>query len=127
MVVVVCEWGSSTRCGWCALYGDHKGAVDNVRMQAVCRHVPAQGARSEHCRRERLMYCPHCGRLWNRDVHGALAIRLNLLWYLRYGVWHPFYRPPWVMQGKDLDEHGQPNFHQDKPVPLHNVVAATDG
>lgn len=87
-------------------------------MTRMYRTYPGVDGRPDKRRRERVLYCSHCGRHWHRDEHGALAILVNALWYLRYGVYHPFYRPPWATPASDTKR----NFHQREPVPLHNTA-----
>lgn len=113
LVVLVCEWGTSSRCVWCALYGKHGGDVEKIRLTKVYRQYSKL-----KLRQERVLHCTHCGRYWNRDEHGALAIRVNALWYMKYGVYHPMFRPPYSCVGKDLGPDGKPNLHQMEPVEL---------
>lgn len=118
VTLLVCEWGTSSRCVWCALYGDHGGDPEKVRLSKLRRKYPGRDGWPDKWRTERVLFCSHCGRYWNRDVHGALAIRVNLLWYLRYGHWHPLYRPPWCKP--ESDPHC--DLHQHSPVPLSSTA-----
>jgi hypothetical protein len=113
LVLIVCEWGTSSRCIWCILYGDHKGDIDLVRLTKM-RRTRADGSSQF----TRCLYCEHCGRMWNRDEHGALAIRVNLLWFMKYGVYHPMLRPPYVKYTHE--PAGLERFHQKNPVPLRH-------
>lgn len=119
MILMVCEYNTSQVCVFDALYGNHGGDVRKAKMSRLYRKYPDGSTRWE-----RELYCPHCGRIWHRDVHAALAIRVNLLWLLKYGCYHPFYRPPWLrnkegrVPGADAD--GKPDFHQ-TPIPNSNA------
>jgi hypothetical protein len=120
IILMVCEYNTSQLCVFDALFGDHGGDPERARMTRLYRVYP-DGSR----RWEREFYCSHCGRVWHRDVHAALAIRVNLLWLLKYGCYHPFYRPPWL-RGKDgrvlgAGPDGKPDFHQRAINPNSNA------